>query len=105
MPGATSAGTSEAGQLLPLKRSGRWFRSGWQWEDGGPDCRQGLHVLLYNLIKLYEPSFDPAGTNVHLARNNKIDDPIDVWLDGRFDDWQCWQRQRNFDRDLVLSLV
>lgn len=102
---ATSAGTSGRAQPLPLKRSGRWFKSDWQWEDGGPNCRQGLHVLLYDLIKLYEPSFDPARTKVHLARNNKIEDPIDVWLDGRFDDWQCWQRQRNFDRDMVLSLI
>jgi len=62
-------------------------------------------VLLYDLIKLYEPSFDPKCTKVHLARNNKIEDPIDVWLDGRFDEWQCWQRKRNFDRATVLSLI
>lgn len=63
MPDATSAGTSERDQLPPLKRSGPWFRSGWQWEDGGPDCRQGLRMLLYDLIKLYEPSFEPARTS------------------------------------------
>ncbi|WP_414605656.1 HNH endonuclease [Stenotrophomonas pavanii] len=34
-------------QPLPLKRSGRWFRSGWQWGDGGPDCHQGSRVLPY----------------------------------------------------------
>ncbi len=104
MPDATSAGTSARDQLLPLKRSGPWFRSGWQWKmvvqtaarDCTCCCMTSSSYTNLRLIRL-APRFT--------ARNNKIDDPIDVWLDGRFDDWQCWQRQRNFDRDLVLSLV
>ena len=48
--GATRGGTSGRDQPLPLKRSGRWFRRGWQWGDGGPDCHQGLHVLPYGQL-------------------------------------------------------
>ncbi|MBV6852663.1 GIY-YIG nuclease family protein [Xanthomonas campestris pv. mirabilis] len=62
-------------------------------------------MRLYDLIKLYEPLFVPKQTKVHLARNNKIEHPMGVWLDGRFDEWQCWQKKRNFEYDLVLSLV
>lgn len=44
-------------------------------------------MFLYNFIKLYEFLFDLVGIKVYLVWNNKIDDLIDVWLDGWFDDW------------------
>ncbi|MCC8494005.1 GIY-YIG nuclease family protein [Xanthomonas hortorum pv. gardneri] len=63
-------------------------------------------MRLYDLINLYEPSFKPQITKVHLARSHGRDRPMDVWLNGKFDEWQCWQRKRrNFERDLVLALV
>lgn len=32
-------------------------------------------------------------------------DPLDVFLDGRFDEWQAYQSGRNFQCDHVLSLI
>ena len=45
-------------------------------------------MLLYDLLKLLEPAFDPAATKVHLARWNGQDDPVDVYRRGEFDEWQ-----------------
>jgi len=30
---------------------------------------------------------------------------LDVFLEGRFDEWQRWQTKRNFQREFVVSLV
>jgi hypothetical protein len=60
---------------------------------------------LFDLLKLQESSFDPTKAKVHLARHNSVVAPIDVYLRGEFDEWQRWQRRRNFERDLVVSLV
>lgn len=62
-------------------------------------------MYLFDLLKLQDPSFVPENAKVHLARNNSIEEPIDVYLRGEFDDWQRWQRHRNFERPLVVSLV
>ncbi|MCW0459068.1 hypothetical protein NB717_000136 [Xanthomonas sacchari] len=62
-------------------------------------------MLLYDLIQLHEPSFDPNQAKVHLARYNAIDHPIDVYKRGEFDEWQRWQNGNNFNRSLVVSLI
>lgn len=62
-------------------------------------------MLLYDLIKLHEPTFDPRQAKVHLARYNDVDHPIDVYKRGEFDEWQRWQNGNNFNRPLVVSLV
>lgn len=64
-----------------------------------------LHMLLYDIIKLLEPSFDPKQAKIHLARYNKIDHPIEVYRRGEFDEWQSWQNGNNFNRPLVVSLI
>ena len=62
-------------------------------------------MYLFDLLKLQDPSFVPENAKVHLARNNGFEEPIDVYLRGGFDEWQRWQRHRNFERPLVVSLV
>lgn len=47
----------------------------------------------------------PELTKLHLASWNGIEEPIDVYLAGRFDTWQAEQTQRNFERPHVLSLI
>lgn len=62
-------------------------------------------MRLFDLLKVWEPSFDPRRAKVHLARWNGNERPLDVLLEGKFDEWQEWQNQRNFQRDFVVSLV
>lgn len=62
-------------------------------------------MRLYDLLRLREPSFDPAKTKVHLARSNGIDTPLHVWLQNDFDSWQQWQTKPNFERELVVALI
>lgn len=47
----------------------------------------------------------PIQYKIHLASWNGWEDPLRVFLEGRFDDWQSWQTRKNFERDYILSLV
>lgn len=61
--------------------------------------------MLLSLLKSILPSINPATAKVYLAQHNGIDHPMDVYLAGRFDEWQSWQARRNFDCDHVIGLV
>jgi hypothetical protein len=60
---------------------------------------------LYDLLFALEPEFNPKKAKIHLARYNQIDEPIDVYNRGEFDEWQRWQNGNNFGRPLVVSLI
>ncbi|WP_312944569.1 GIY-YIG nuclease family protein [Stutzerimonas kunmingensis] len=62
-------------------------------------------MLLFDLLKQWEPDFTPAQAKVHLARYNGKKHPLDVFLEGRFDEWQSLQSQRSFEKDYVVSLI
>lgn len=62
-------------------------------------------MLLFDLIKIWEASFDPSRAKVHLARYNGNEHPLQEFLQGTFDEWQRVQTGRNFERDFVVSLV
>ncbi|MEA0681701.1 GIY-YIG nuclease family protein [Xanthomonas campestris] len=62
-------------------------------------------MLLYDLLSALEPEFKPAKAKIHLARYNQIEQPIDVYKRGGFDEWQSWQNGNNFNRPLVVSLI
>jgi hypothetical protein len=62
-------------------------------------------MLLCSFLQQLEPTFSPGETKIHLARFNGIERPVDVFIEGRFDEWQLWQRRRNFSRQFVLSLI
>ncbi|WP_394687245.1 GIY-YIG nuclease family protein [uncultured Xanthomonas sp.] len=105
MPAVTKDATKGLGRPSLPTHSGHWFRGGSRWENGGRHYRQGLRVLLFDLIKLHEPSFETSKAKVHLARHNHISHPINEWLAGDFDEWQRTQTRRNFKLDLVVSLI
>lgn len=62
-------------------------------------------MRLFDLLKVWEPTFAPSKAKVHLARYNGRHRPLDVFLEGDFDQWQRWQTRRNFQREFVVSLV
>lgn len=62
-------------------------------------------MKLFDLIKIWEPDCTPEKTKLHLARNNGIEDPIDVFMQGEFENWQQWQGGDHFNRPYVVSLV
>ena len=62
-------------------------------------------MRLFDLIKIWQPDCTPENTKVHLARHNGIEDPLDVFLAGEFEDWQRWQSQHHFNREYVVSLI
>lgn len=47
----------------------------------------------------------PERCKIHLACWNGIEDPLDVYFAGNFDEWQRGAPRRNYERDLVLSLI
>lgn len=62
-------------------------------------------MILYELLKTWEPSFSAEKAKVHLARYNGTERPLDVFIQGTFDEWQSWQEGRNFGREFVVSLI
>ena len=50
-------------------------------------------------------SEEDRAVKVHLAVNNGIDDPIDVFHEGGFPDWQQHQTARNFECEQVVALI
>ena len=62
-------------------------------------------MLVFDLVRLMDPDVTPDNTKVHLASWNGSEDPLQVYFQGEFDDWQSWQTQRNFDLPYVMSLV
>ncbi|HEU4562805.1 MAG TPA: GIY-YIG nuclease family protein [Longimicrobium sp.] len=62
-------------------------------------------MRVIDLISLLTPEVVPAKAKVHLATWTGEDDPFDLYLHGKFDEWQGWQRKRNFERPYVISLI
>ena len=50
-------------------------------------------------------TFDPTDTKIHLACWNGIEEPIDVYYAGRWQEWQDGQNRRNFSCSYVVSLI
>lgn len=62
-------------------------------------------MRLFALLRTLDPELTPEACKVHLACSNGTDDPLDVYLQGEFDEWQRWQTKRNFERPHVVSLI
>jgi hypothetical protein len=62
-------------------------------------------MRVFDILRLLVPELEPIKTKIHLAGWNGFNDPLDVFLAGRFAEWQSYQSQRNFERPLVLSLI
>lgn len=51
------------------------------------------------------PDIVERDCKIHLAVWNGVQDPINVYLAGEFEEWQSWQSRKNFERDYVISLI
>ena len=59
----------------------------------------------FDILKIQAPFVDAQSTKIHLACYNGMEDPIDVYLRGDFEEWQREQTRKNFERPYVLSLI
>lgn len=62
-------------------------------------------MKLFQLLTALDPSLQPRDCKIHLAVWNGIEDPLHVYFEGRFDEWQSWQTKKNFQRPRVVSLI
>lgn len=62
-------------------------------------------MRVLDMIRLLATDLEPHQTKVHLAGWNGADDPLDVFLAGRFREWQSFQGRRNSEQPFVLSLI
>jgi len=59
----------------------------------------------FKTLQMYDPNVTSDRCKIHFACWNGVEDPLDVYLAGRFDEWQSWQNKKNFECDLVVSLI
>ncbi|MDE0041708.1 MAG: GIY-YIG nuclease family protein [Candidatus Poribacteria bacterium] len=62
-------------------------------------------MLMFDLLRTMNPNLNPAEAKLHLATWNGVEQPLDVYLAGNFNDWQSWQSKKNFERKFVVSLI
>ena len=62
-------------------------------------------MLLFDYLQSLIPDLTPECTKVQLARFNGTDNPLDVYVAGKFEDWQSRQTRKNFFRKYVVSLI
>lgn len=63
-------------------------------------------MSIMSLLKIYDQSLVETDIKVHLACHNGIEDPYeDVFLLGKWKDWQEGQTRKNFSRKYILSLI
>ena len=62
-------------------------------------------MRIFDFLAIMNPSLDPAGTKVHLATQGRGEHPLDLYRIGQFEEFQCWQRRKNFERKFVLALI
>ena len=62
-------------------------------------------MLMFDLLRSMNPNLNPAEAKLHLATWNGVEQPLDVYLAGNFNDWQRWQNAKNFERRIVISLI
>ena len=60
---------------------------------------------LFQTLQILAPQITPEKCKIHLAGWNGIDDPLDVYVAGEFEDWQTEQTQKNFEREYVIALI
>jgi hypothetical protein len=60
---------------------------------------------LFQILQVLDNALVPERCKIHLAGWNGEEDPLDVYLAGRFDEWQSWQSKKNFERAFVVSLI
>lgn len=64
-----------------------------------------MAMHLFSILGLQDSRVTMAKAKVHLAGWNGEEDPLRVYFEGRFDEWQSWQNKQNFGRSYVVSLI
>lgn len=59
----------------------------------------------FKWLSLEFPELNQHNSKIHLAVWNGQHDPFEVYLEGRFEEWQRWQTKRNFEREFIISLI
>ena len=62
-------------------------------------------MKLFDVLKLLNPAITPEESKIHLAKHNGRHDPLDLYFADEFDEWQCRQKTRNFERNYVISFI
>ena len=63
-------------------------------------------MRMMDILTIMNPDIYPEDMKLHLATPGRDkQEPINVYRRGDFQDWQCWQTQKNFERPFVISLI
>jgi hypothetical protein len=62
-------------------------------------------LTLFQLLGMLDPVVRPEHCKLHFAVHNGHEHPLDVYLTGRFDEWQRFQNKLSFHLPFVVSLV
>jgi hypothetical protein len=62
-------------------------------------------MKLFDLLSLSVRHVAASECKLHMATWNGEEHPLDVFLAGDFEEWQRWQKKRNFERKYVISLI
>lgn len=73
--------------------------------DNTKDLDRLSKMNLFDLLQLLDNEVVPQRSKLHLSVWDGVDNPLDVYLAGQFDEWQPWQRKQNFSRKFVISLI
>lgn len=61
---------------------------------------------LFQYLQSLYPQLTPKNSKIHLASTNEYkENPIKEFLNETFDGWQCLQKNKNFNRTYVISLI
>ncbi len=64
-----------------------------------------MTLNLFTLLQTVDRDVTPDRCKLHLAVWDGEFNPLDIYLEGGFDEWQSLQRRRNFGLDFVVALV
>ena len=59
----------------------------------------------FHLLQILLPDLTPKNSKLHFAITNGKENPLDVYYQGDFQEWQRQQLRRNFDRKYVVSFI
>jgi len=62
-------------------------------------------MKLFDILGLQDARVTLEDSKVHLATHNGTENPLRVYFEGKFDEWQSRQNKRNFTKDFVVSLI
>ncbi|WP_170851407.1 GIY-YIG nuclease family protein [Enterobacter hormaechei] len=61
---------------------------------------------LFQYLQSLYPQLTPNNSKIHLASTNEYkENPIQEFVKETFDDWQCLQKLKSFNRTYVISLI